>query len=258
MSTVAGQGALVLESLEKLERRSARSRTVIAAAILIAVLSLVAATLLLVRSMGQAEQLKIKEEQLERALQERNAIAARLAEYNKVLASRDASPEAVQAARESSRALSQALPEADGGAFAAPSQTAAQRVQLLTVGAPTGWDLDVFWCDGPGAAESYAAARAAAIALAGPAAATQAIAPGVRLGRVQLRPIRPQDTSVWRAAMKGRSLLVVADPGKGEVEAAEAIVRKILTSAAVIDQSELGTPQSPSRWYLSVVACPSS
>ncbi|TFI57787.1 hypothetical protein E2493_13245 [Sphingomonas parva] len=255
MSTLANDNALVLQTLEKLERRAQRSRPVVAAAILLAVLSLIAATLLLVRSVRQAEKLEIAQEQLERALQERNTIAARLAEYNKVLSSESASPAAVEAARESSRALSQALPEADGGSFAMPSEVAVRRVQLLTVGAPTGWDLDVFWCDGAGAAENYATARAASIALAGPAAATRPIAPGVRLGRVQLRPIQPQQTAGWRAAMKGRNLLVVTDPGTAEAEAAQAIVGKILTSAAVIDQSELGASQSASRWYLSIGAC---
>lgn len=259
MSTPADHNAgLVLETLEKLERRSARSRPVLAIAILIAVLSLVAVTVLLARSVRQAEQLEKAREQLEQALQERNLIAARLAQYNKVLASSDASPGAVQAARDSSRALSQALPGASGGAFAMPSQTAVPRVQLLTVGAATGWDLDVFWCDGPGAPESYATGRAASIALATSATATRPIAPGVRLGRVQLRSIRPEDTGVWRAAMKGRNLLVVTDPTNGEVEAAKAIVGKILTSAAVIEQTELGTRQSATRWYLSVVACPSN
>lgn len=269
MATVAPASPIDV-ALHRVEAQGARTRPIVAAAILIAVLSLAAATVLMFRSMDQARQLAVKTGQLEEkstqlelarqrlleAVRDRDRIAAELARNGAVLASGRATPEQVQAARESTRELTQTLPSTSGGGFSTPAATPVASPQLLTLGTATGWDIDMFWCAGDGAAANYAVARAAAMAIAGPAARSTPIASGVRLGRIRLLPVRPQDGALWRRAMQGRSLLLVTDGGPGEADAARAVLGQLPgLGAAVVDQQTIGGNQAISRWYLSGFAC---
>lgn len=263
MSAATEAGSPIQAVLAQLETRGARMRPVLAAAMLIAVLSLAAATVLMLRSFQQARQLEEQARQLKDARQhliqavaERDRVAADLARLNRVLSSRTASPAELQTARETSQGLAETVPGASREGFAMPAAVPTPGVQLLTLGAATGWDIDFFWCAGPGSAANYSAARGAAVALAGAAAGSEAIAPGVRVGRIRLRPIQPADTPIWRRAADGRSLFMVTDSGRGEAEAAKAVLGRIGgDAAAVVDQGSLGGAQAASRWYLSAIAC---
>jgi hypothetical protein len=245
------------DRLDRLQQGTAWTRPVMAGAILLAVVSLFAATYLMIRSLEQTRQLEAAQKALEASLRTQEELTNQLAKASRALESGESSPAAQQKARETIQTVTRLIPAASGGEFALPTELPVPRVQLLTLGAATGWDVDVFWCAGDGAADNYSTGRAAAMTLAGVAASSKPIAPGVRVGRVQLRPIRPQDSAVWRGASGAGRLLVVTDSGPGEKEAAEAVMARLggRSSADVIDQSALPGRQAPSKWYLSVIAC---
>jgi hypothetical protein len=256
----ADREAALLKAVAAAENRSARGRAVMAAAILITALSLIASAVLLVQLSRQAAELKQVVQERDTAVRNTRELAERLGAASKTIGSPSSSQADVQEAKETSRQLTELIPAASAGRFALPAEEAMGTVQLLTLGSPKGWDIDVFWCAGPGGEESYRAGRSAAVALADKAVAARPIAPGVRIGNVRLRPIQPGDTPIWRSAMGGRRLLVVTDSGPGEGDAGRA-VRKILPAslpAAVVDQATLPNNQAPSKWYLSVIACPAS
>lgn len=258
MSSAADAGPSRLpEALAVLERQGAHARPIAGAALFVAVLSLIAAMWLLERNIRQSRELEGAKKQLEEALDREQSYVRKLGQLNTVLTSSKALPEERQAAAVASRKLVQVLPAASEGGFASPAAVPLDQAQLLTVGAPTGWDVDVFWCSGGGAEKSYALARAASESLAEAAVKERAIAPGVRVGRVRLLPIRAQDTSVWRGATRQKNILVVWDSGRGEEQAAAAVLNILPNreTAAAIDQSTLGDNQASSKWYLSVVAC---
>ncbi|MDV3457318.1 hypothetical protein RZN05_10020 [Sphingomonas sp. HF-S4] len=120
--------------------------------------------------------------------------------------------------------------------------------QLIARGPDSGWDVDLFWCAGPGEAGNYAAARQAGILLGIEAARGRAIAPGVRVGRVRLRTVREQGRANWPAGF-----YAVSDGGDGEDAAANAAAT-FLTSK----QLAVGRKQSqgkPTASYFSIFAC---
>src|SRR5690349_5678314 len=60
----------------------------------------------------------------------------------------------------------------------APKEPVRREIVELTHDSPTGWDVDLFWCDGPAGEANYRLAKAVGESLAGPAQIGRSIAPG--------------------------------------------------------------------------------
>lgn len=119
---------------------------------------------------------------------------------------------------------------------------------LVAQGPASGWDIDVFWCAGPGEAANYTAARQVSILLAIEAARGRALAAGVRVGRVRLRTVREQGRSNWPPGF-----YALSDGGDGEDAAADAA-----TSFLASKQLAIARKQSrgrPTATYFSIFAC---
>ena len=129
-----------------------------------------------------------------------------------------------------------------------------REMTALTGQSPTGWDVDLFWCQGNGEAANLRLAWSFGNAFASYARSARPIAPGVTLGRIRVRPLTPQG---WRN-IGFRSPGVVHDSGPGEREAAEAI-RSLVNGSIAAGQPVFGLGRSlgkPTPWYISVFACP--
>lgn len=120
---------------------------------------------------------------------------------------------------------------------------------LLTRGQVTGWDVDVFFCDGAKRDEDYEIARVSADIIAAASSSNRILAAGIRLGRVQLRR--------WPETMRDgtfKGLSVVSDGAEGEDATRNAIAKLLL--------DEQKTPfrltrsiGKPTKFYTSVFAC---
>lgn len=120
---------------------------------------------------------------------------------------------------------------------------------LLTRGQLTGWDVDVFFCEGVGRNADYAIARVSADAIASASAKKQILAPGVWLGRVQIRP--------WPESLRDRTfkgLSVVSDRAPGEDAARDAIA-KLLPKDQNREFRLVQSRGTPTKYYISVFAC---
>jgi hypothetical protein len=130
---------------------------------------------------------------------------------------------------------------------------AADDPEKLSEASESGWDVDVFWCRGARQDENYRRANMLGREFGRLANAGQAIAPGVRLGRVRTRPasIRFQRQPSSAASRTW----VIADNGEGEAEAAAAVrasANVLLGQELVGAGTSIGTP---TRWYLSMFLC---
>lgn len=121
-------------------------------------------------------------------------------------------------------------------------------LQVLAQGVANGWDVDLFWCAGSGEAANYAAAQKAGGLLASEAQSGRAIAAGIRLGRVRMRPVREQDRSAWPAGF-----YAVSDGGKGEDAAADAIATFLATKQSSVSRIQSRGNATP--FYVSIFAC---
>lgn len=161
----------------------------------------------------------------------------------------------------------QAAKPQDGVATDAPrtqkTQAAPQAptlaTQVIGIGSTTGWDLDVFWCttdNDAGNAANYDYARTVATALGVVASRQHSLAPGVMLGRVQLRPLPQlvQGTADYPVRGSGNTLLV--DNDSGEQEAAAALL-KVLTGSNLALPFTARTTTAPdgSKYYMSAYVC---
>ncbi len=120
---------------------------------------------------------------------------------------------------------------------------------MVARGPSTGWDVDVFWCKGTNQDKDYAVARASAGVLSDYAANSKALAPGIVLGRVRLRP--------WPETMRDGSfkgLIVVSDAAKGEDEVRNVIANLLSTRQKVTFQPRRSVGNA-TPFYLSVFAC---
>lgn len=141
--------------------------------------------------------------------------------------------------------------EAEQAPLKLPARGRTAGVQLLTLGWAAGWDVDVFWCAGPGEERNYSAAWSISTLLGRNAAVKRPLAPGVSLGRVRLRPVREQDRRAW-----SDGAYAVYDSGPGEREAAQAL-SSFVAGKIDLPLGARAAPgdQRPSRWYLSVMTC---
>lgn len=136
-------------------------------------------------------------------------------------------------------------------AAAAPGASLSYQTRLLAAGDPKGWDIDVFWCQGPVESSNFAKAQAAAELLAGRAKAGESLG-GQRLGRVRLRSVPPAFQK--RPGDPGRGDVVIWDAGAGERALAAQVLATINPPSG--NAYRLVHSTARSRWYLSVFACP--
>lgn len=116
-----------------------------------------------------------------------------------------------------------------------------------------GWDVDLFWCQGPSEKANYRLARGLGESLATFAKSGRSIAPRVALGRVRIRPA----TVAWQAMAKSpaRKSWIVHDRGPGEREAAVALQRAINSSSNEVVMGLGVSDGDLTRWYLTGFIC---
>ena len=129
--------------------------------------------------------------------------------------------------------------------------------QTLSLGKPTGWDIDLFWCAGGGPdneRNNYAIALDRARKLRDLASRGARLTPGVWLGRVRLR-VLPELQQGGRYPALGSGNTLSIDPGNGEPEAAAAMLGFLNKSQPQFSQiaSDAG-----SRYYISGYVCNAS
>lgn len=134
-----------------------------------------------------------------------------------------------------------------------PSEPVRREIVELTRESPTGWDVDLFWCDGSKGEANYRLAMAVGDSLAAPAKIGRSISPGVTLGRIRVRPAPP---SLQRGEGPARATWVVADRSEGELSAATAI-QVAINNGLGRPLFGLGNSNGTStRWYISAFVCP--
>ncbi|WP_332774261.1 hypothetical protein [Phenylobacterium sp.] len=139
----------------------------------------------------------------------------------------------------------------------APGQTATPSLDtvVLSQGRAQGWDIDVFWCQGPsGETSNYVTASTVANILASRAKAGEALdaAKAVTLGRVRLRPL--STTLNGRAGYNASGYQIRFErAAAGEPAAATAVLALVNSS-----QPAAFTPYTVGNktpWYLSMFVC---
>ncbi|MFN3456146.1 MAG: hypothetical protein ACK4Z8_01055 [Novosphingobium sp.] len=124
---------------------------------------------------------------------------------------------------------------------------------ILGAGPSIGWDIDIFWCEGPtGETERYKTALEIGQSLSQAAVAGKFIMPGMKLGRVRLRSLPVTQQSSKQFYTSGNAL--ISDGGKGEAAAADALKNFIVSTA----KKSLDIKQSygaNTNWYLSAFIC---
>jgi hypothetical protein len=148
----------------------------------------------------------------------------------------------------------QATASGDSAAIApAPVATGVNYLpQTLTRGDPQGWDFDIFWCGGGGAAVegvNYSIGLEAARTLSDLAAARRTIAEG-QIGRVRLIML-PEARQGGTFPARGAGLEIRPERIRGEPEAAAA-VRGLIPGGGAFRVVASDT-QSP--WYVSLFSC---
>lgn len=136
----------------------------------------------------------------------------------------------------------------------AAAGTLSYKARVLSAGSPTGYDIDVFWCAGDREADNAAVAQRAAVSLAAKADTLQPVGPGVRFGRVRLRPL--PIALQTQGSYADRGYRIVYDLGPGDRAAASAV--KSVLDASSPPAFTPGTSDKPSKWYVSVFVCPAA
>lgn len=124
--------------------------------------------------------------------------------------------------------------------------------KILASGSPKGWDLDVFWCAGPGEAVNLKAALDVGNALAGAAQTGAAVARGVIVGRVRLRSLSLSAQQSGGFYIKEPAIVFDSAPGE------DAAARAFAALAQANGSGRLRLARSNSAqttWYLSLFMC---
>jgi hypothetical protein len=148
--------------------------------------------------------------------------------------------------------------EAPGETPPPPPQTGPPKAvtETLTVESATGWDLDLYWCQGNGEAGHYQSARSLGDYFASVARSGRSVGPGVTLGRIRTRPAGVD--AYRRLGFTTPGAWVIWDSGSGE-QAAAGAVRDAAANSGVAGIRSLQPIHSngrPTRWLLSVFVCP--
>lgn len=144
-------------------------------------------------------------------------------------------------------------PPATGDSQAPAPATVRESVVRLSPVSATGWDVDLFWCNGSGADANAQIARQLGASLAEPAKSGRSIAPGVTLGQIRVRSI----SATYPAAGRSVGRRVVYDSGIGERDAATAV----LTTLNAALGGGNGAPftlvegKRATKWYVSAFVC---
>lgn len=144
------------------------------------------------------------------------------------------------------------VPAKEGAPPAAPEAT----ILTLSPNSPTGWDVDLFWCQGAGEGANYEVARTLGDGFATLAKTGRSIAPGVTVGRVRVRPASPGFQQLPNSP--ARATWVVYDTGPGEVEAATALQQALNAATNRARFGLVGSGGRRTRWYLSAFVCPAA
>jgi len=156
---------------------------------------------------------------------------------------------APDAADKKSAAPGRPTVQPDSAPLALPGDTV-----TLSPPSPSGWDIDIFWCQGSNAAANQAQALALGQGVAPLARAGRSIGPGVTLGRVRVRPVAlayqrlpgsPAIAGTW----------IIHDTGVGELEAATALQQIFNTQAGADKFALRQSAGAQTRWYLSAFVC---
>lgn len=123
--------------------------------------------------------------------------------------------------------------------------------RILAVGQAKGWDVDIFWCAGPGEQDNFRVAAGAAGALARLADARKPIGSNTPLGRIRLRSL-PESRA--RALLPQPGNLIVADSGAGEGAVADAILAG-LAAQGISGFGRANSSGAPTSYYISGFAC---
>lgn len=126
----------------------------------------------------------------------------------------------------------------------------ATAISRVSVGVPSGWDVDFFWCDGNNAARNKAAAEAGAAALA--QTPGEKLTPSVRLGTIQVMA-RASHTQVADAPQAGTGAFILSDASTGKSEAVDAILSTL--SARGQARYKVLNSATPKRWYVQIFDC---
>lgn len=145
-----------------------------------------------------------------------------------------------------------APPVAAPGSPPAATDRAGTIVTLSPLSA-TGWDLDIFWCEGPDAAANRSTAMQLGNAMAPLAKAGRSIAPGVTLGRIRVRPASIAFQQQPRSPAAGAA--IIYDTRPGERQAAQALQSSFNTVLNADRFVVRGSDGAQTRWYLSAFVC---
>ena len=123
---------------------------------------------------------------------------------------------------------------------------------VIARGLPSGWDVDVFYCTGSNDASMKARALQIVNALGSAAKSEQALAPGVKLGRIQLRELTPEmrKNGKWFDTRDA----VVRDGQSGEDETARALQAYLMKTQQISLELVVSNGR-PTKWYVSIDVC---
>lgn len=133
----------------------------------------------------------------------------------------------------------------------ATADTNGNITSVLSAGSPTGWDVDVFWCDGDNKAPNQASAQTIAKVLADWANAQKDIGAGIHLGRIRLRPLPVERQTDQQPHDRN---YVAYDSGPGEQDVAQALLRTV-GSRVTPALTPFPSRGRATKWYLSIFVC---
>ncbi|MFL6845678.1 MAG: hypothetical protein ACJ8ER_12440 [Allosphingosinicella sp.] len=127
--------------------------------------------------------------------------------------------------------------------------------EVLTGESATGWDVDLYWCQGAGEGDHYRLARGLGDYFAEISRSGRSIGPGVTLGQIRTRPATSAQYAGLRFPAPGN--WVIWDSGAGEEAAAQALLQAAGNSAipGATDARPIHSNGKPTRWRLSAFFC---
>lgn len=127
------------------------------------------------------------------------------------------------------------------------------KTEIYSSLSPTGWDVDVFWCQGSAAQDNYQKAVLISQRLGALATDGRALGPGVRLGQVRSRPLAASFARSGPSPARG--YLVVGDTGEGEEQVAGLLTTSINNLLGGAPFRRATSTGKPTKWYIGVFVC---
>jgi hypothetical protein len=128
-------------------------------------------------------------------------------------------------------------------------------VEVLTGESATGWDVDLYWCQGAQEGDHYRLARSLGDYFAEISRSGRSIGPGVTLGQIRTRPADANQFA--RLGFPAPGNWIIWDSGPGEQAAAQALRQAAGNSAlpGAADVQPIHSNGKPTRWRLSAFVC---